>query len=81
MAGIIGKELDMAVIEITNDKVSLPAVKGKTLLENSLLGGVPHAHACGGKGLCSSCRVFVEKGLENLSPMKEKERKLLKKLG
>lgn len=71
----------MAVIEITNDQVSLPALEGKTLLENTLLSGVPHAHACGGQGLCSSCRVFVEKGIEHFSPMKDKERNLLKKLG
>lgn len=48
MAGIIGKEIDMAVIEITNDKVNHPAKIGKNLLENSLLSGV--LHACGGKG-------------------------------
>ena len=71
----------MAVIEITNDKVSLPAKEGKTLLESTLLGGIPHAHACGGNGVCSSCRVYVEKGLENLSPMNEKEKNLLDQLG
>ena len=71
----------MAVIEITNDKVSLPAKEGETLLESTLLGGIPHAHACGGNGVCSSCRVYIEKGLENLSPMSEKEKNLLDKLG
>lgn len=30
-------------------------------------------HACGKKGRCTSCKMIVKEGLENLSPMTERE--------
>ena len=36
--------------------------RGTTLLEASLLAGIPHAHICGGRGRCSTCRVHVVNG-------------------
>jgi adenylate cyclase len=37
-----------------------------SVLEASRIAGLPHASACGGRGRCSTCRVRVTSGLENL---------------
>ena len=41
---------------------------GATLLEISRMNGVPHASVCGGRARCSTCRVRVEEGADNLPP-------------
>jgi len=41
---------------------------GPTLLEISRMKDVPHASVCGGRARCSTCRVGIESGLENLPP-------------
>jgi adenylate cyclase len=41
--------------------------RGTTLLEASLRHGVPHAHECGGRGRCSTCRIQVIEGQSHLS--------------
>lgn len=30
-------------------------------------------HACGKKGRCTSCKIIVEEGMENLSPLTDRE--------
>jgi len=46
--------------------VSVPI--GPTLLEMSRLNKIPHASVCGGRARCSTCRVRIEEGAENLPP-------------
>ena len=41
---------------------------GLTLLQISLKHGVPHLHVCGGNARCSTCRVMISEGLENVLP-------------
>ncbi|MDP9191886.1 MAG: protein kinase [Acidobacteriota bacterium] len=65
--------------EIGGDVV-LEGSLGQTLLEISLNNGIPHAHACGGNARCSTCRVVVSSGLQNLSPRNSEETKLSKRL-
>ncbi|MEO1483298.1 MAG: 2Fe-2S iron-sulfur cluster-binding protein [Myxococcota bacterium] len=36
--------------------------------------------ACGGKGICATCHVYVQSGAENLSPMNAREKLSLKTL-
>ncbi|MEM6558775.1 MAG: 2Fe-2S iron-sulfur cluster-binding protein [Myxococcota bacterium] len=36
--------------------------------------------ACGGKGICATCHVYVESGAENLTPMTAREKLSLKTL-
>lgn len=71
----------MAVIELTNDHVSLVADTNKSVLENTLAAGIPHTHACGGNAQCSTCRVYIEEGMENVCERNEKESKLARQLG
>ncbi|MGE0700153.1 MAG: adenylate/guanylate cyclase domain-containing protein [Hyphomicrobiaceae bacterium] len=46
--------------------VSVPI--GPTLLEISRINKIPHASVCGGRARCSTCRVRIEEGGENLPP-------------
>src|SRR3990167_4049845 len=51
--------------------------KGLSILEAALEHQVPIYHTCGGNCSCSTCRVIVLKGAENLSPMDEAEKQVL----
>ena len=53
---------------------------GFSVLEASLLGGIPHANPCGGRGRCSLCRIQVL-GEPDLGPPEEAERRVLDRLG
>jgi 2Fe-2S ferredoxin len=44
-------------------------VEGDSLLETSLKLGALHGSACGGVCACSTCHVWVKKGLESLGDM------------
>jgi len=50
---------------------------GATLLESIRAAGIPHASICGGRGRCSTCRVRISEGAENLPPPDEAETKVL----
>lgn len=51
-----------------------------TLLESIRFAGIPHAAVCGGRGRCSTCRVRISKGLENLPQAEEEERRILSRI-
>lgn len=55
------------------DDKDVPVYKGQTLLEASLVAGIPHTHVCGGNARCSTCRIVVLTGVENLSPRNDRE--------
>ncbi|TRL40830.1 adenylate/guanylate cyclase domain-containing protein [Rhizobium straminoryzae] len=57
------------------ETISVP--RGYTVLEASRLAGKPHYSACGGKGRCSTCRVQVIEGEENLPPPEVLEQRTL----
>jgi len=48
-----------------------------TLLESIRAANIPHASVCGGHGRCSTCRVRVGQGLNDLPPPSEQEVKVL----
>ena len=50
---------------------------GLSVLEAALRHGVPIYHTCGGNCSCSTCRVIVLSGQENLSPMDVSEADVL----
>ena len=54
----------VSVTYIGGPTVSVPA--GATLLEISRQCGVPHAAICGGRARCSTCRVRIDNGSENI---------------
>jgi adenylate cyclase len=66
----------MPTIVCAPDEISIDVSEGQTLLNATLAAGVPHTHACGGSARCSTCRVVVLEGLENVDPRNERERAL-----
>ena len=67
----------MPKITFKNKSVTLEVEKGCSILEAALEHRVPIYHTCGGNCSCSTCRVLVLKGAENLSVMEEGERQIL----
>ncbi len=53
---------------------------GTSILDASRIGGVLHAQVCGGRGRCSTCRVRVGMGLDQLPPPSDAERKVLERI-
>lgn len=59
-------------IEFVGEKI-IEINEGQSILEASLNAGIPHFHACGGNAKCSTCRILILDGLDNLSPINRKE--------
>ena len=51
--------------------------EGVSILDTALSSGVSIYHTCGGNASCSTCRVRVTGGAENLSAMEEAEAEVL----
>ncbi|MGH2373391.1 MAG: 2Fe-2S iron-sulfur cluster-binding protein, partial [bacterium] len=64
---------DREVVPIKANDTVYQVRRGKLLLTTLLQARVRQMHLCSGRGLCSTCRVVVEDGAENLSPMGTKE--------
>lgn len=63
-----------------DDGMSIQFPPGRTILEASHAADIPHANVCGGRGRCSTCRVRITRGAENLSPPSAEERNLLERV-
>lgn len=48
-----------------------------TLLESIRAAGISHASICGGRGRCSTCRVRIGDGIDDLTPPDDAEKKVL----
>lgn len=60
------KKEDCVVQFVGADKVT--ARQGDTLLQVARTHGIPMLGECGGHGRCTTCRVFVEEGIERVGP-------------
>ncbi|MBV8091524.1 MAG: adenylate/guanylate cyclase domain-containing protein [Alphaproteobacteria bacterium] len=56
-------------------------VPGTSVLEASRIGGIPHAHVCGGRGRCSTCRVRVRAEIGSIDPPGPDELRVLRRIG
>ena len=66
----------MALLTIENlPGEPMPVAAGATLLAALQAAGHDWMHACGAKGRCTTCRMEVLAGLENLSPPTDAERR------
>jgi len=54
---------------------------GLTILEASRWAAIPHASVCGGRGRCSTCRVRIVEGADELPPPGEVEARTLARIG
>ncbi len=53
--------------------VTVKAVEGESILEVALENNIELTHNCGGVCACTTCHVYIEEGMENLSDMSERE--------
>ena len=70
----------MPTIRSFPDDRDIEVADGETILTASLRADIPHAHACGGKARCSTCRVLVLEGVEMCGPRTPPEEKLAEQL-
>jgi adenylate cyclase len=59
----------------------IDATPGTSVLEASRLAGIPHAHVCGGRGRCSTCRIRVRGEIGSIDPPGEDELRVLRRIG
>jgi adenylate cyclase len=53
------RERRVGSIRLTYPDRTIRVARGFSVLEASLINGIPHAHVCGGRGRCSTCRIRV----------------------
>ncbi len=53
--------------------ITIKAVSGETILDIALDNNIELHHNCGGVCACTTCHVYIEKGMENLPDMSERE--------
>ncbi len=63
------------------DRGVIQAPRGFTILDVSRMNRIPHASVCGGRARCSTCRVRVIAGLDQLPPASDTERAVLNRVG
>lgn len=54
--------------------------RGLSILELSRLNDIPHAHVCGARGRCGTCRVKIDAGAQSLSAPNDLERATLERV-
>lgn len=82
LAGRMVAKARLGGVEISY--VPKPKVKGPpgaTLLEISRLNGIPHVSVCGGRARCSTCRVEVVEGSDDIPPPSGAEAETLRSIG
>lgn len=55
-------------------------LKHQSILNALRFARVPHASVCGGRGRCTTCRIRVDQGMENLEPVGELEQLALDRI-
>lgn len=53
--------------------IELPAAKGESVLDICLENGISLQHNCGGVCGCSTCHIYVNKGMDTLPEISDKE--------
>jgi adenylate cyclase len=53
------REKRVGSIRLTYPDRTIRVARGFSVLEASLIYGIPHAHVCGGRGRCSTCRIRI----------------------
>ena len=59
----------------------VPVLPGATVLETLRAHGIAHASVCGGRGRCTTCRILVTKGLDQLAAPSDLEAEALARIG
>jgi adenylate cyclase len=85
-AAVLGKgvrrwrERRVGSIKLTYPDRTIRAARGLSVLEASLLNDIPHAHVCGGRGRCSTCRIRILGDLAELPAPSAAEQAVLERV-
>lgn len=71
----------MALITFLPDQQKVESSEAETLLEVAQRADIPITHVCQGNGRCSTCRVQIIEGQENVSPPSDSEKLIAVQMG
>jgi 2Fe-2S ferredoxin len=69
----------MPKVRFLKEKLEVEVPEGSSILEASRKAGAPEGDRCGGVCACSTCHVYVVKGLDNTSEAEDEEQDILDK--
>jgi adenylate cyclase len=75
------KEQRPGLIRLTYPDRVIRIPRGLSVLEASLRFDIPHAHVCGGRGRCSTCRIRILGDVSALPPASAAEQAVLNRIG
>src|SRR6516165_9383400 len=75
------RERRAGLIRLTYPDRVIRIPRGLSVLEASLRYDVPHAHVCGGRGRCSTCRIRIVGDVSALPPASAAEQAVLNRVG
>src|SRR5271166_5346224 len=75
------RERRVGSITLTYPDRAIRVTRGLSVLEASLINNIPHAHVCGGRGRCSTCRIRVLGDAASLPEMSATEKAVLERVG
>jgi adenylate cyclase len=74
------RERRVGSIRLTYPDRTIRVARGFSVLEASLLNNIPHAHVCGGRGRCSTCRIRILGDLDGLPAPSAAEQAVLERV-
>jgi 2Fe-2S ferredoxin len=69
----------MPRVRFLKEKIEIEVPEGSSVLEAARKAGAPEGDRCGGVCACSTCHVYVVKGLDNTSEAEDEEQDILDK--
>jgi len=74
------REHRVGSIRLTYPDRTIRVARGFSVLEASLINDIPHAHVCGGRGRCSTCRIRILDELDGLPAPSAAEKAVLERV-
>jgi adenylate cyclase len=74
------RERRVGSIRLTYPDRTIRVARGFSVLEASLINNIPHAHVCGGRGRCSTCRIRILGDLAGLPVPSAAEQAVLERV-
>ena len=74
------RENRVGSIQLTYPDRTIRVARGFSVLEASLINDIPHAHVCGGRGRCSTCRIRILGGADGLPVPSAEEQAVLERV-
>jgi adenylate cyclase len=75
------RERRAGLVRLTYPDCVIRVPRGLSVLEASLRFDIPHAHVCGGRGRCSTCRIRILGDVSALPPASAAEQAVLDRVG